>query len=393
MTHQLLGSVLSPFSMKVALLLTHGQVPFRWLPAQAGTLENLVGQATRFGVTRGLLGITYPEVGPLSEWPLVPFLFGPAGARYYDSSAIGVWLHEHRDQYAGVSLLPEEPGARFLCHLVDEFMDELGLYVLHHQRWVRSARSYQAMATVRREYRSLVPMAVSGWAAERFAKRQVHRLAYLFSVAPEGFSIEGLAPHRQPKSRASFPETHTLLDALQVRINDALTSSLAQQPFLFGGAFSLADASAGGILCSHLDCDPETAAAMATRWPHLHAYAQGLRAPSAVSPPGAAVVPEPLVALAVEAFLPFLQANSEAYERHGRPVARDANEPAYWRGDKLFDGTLLGFPYRTVVKTFQVAVLQDLQRRFQDLGESTRMALIERHPGLGPHLASTHRNG
>jgi hypothetical protein len=105
------------------------------------------------------------------------------------------------------------------------------------------------------------------------------------------------------------------------------------------------------------------------------------------------VVPEPLVALAVEAFLPFLQANSEAYERHGRPVARDANEPAYWRGDKLFDGTLLGFPYRTVVKTFQVAVLQDLQRRFQDLGESTRMALIERHPGLGPHLASTHRNG
>ena len=138
----------------------------------------------------------------------------------------------------------------------------------------------------------------------------------------------------------------------------------------------------GGILGSHLDCDPETASALAARWPHLHAYAQGLRTPSALPSAGARALPAPLVALAAEVFLPFLQANHAAFERHGRPVAREANERAYWRGDKLFEGTMLGMPYRTVVKTFQVAVLHDLQLRFRGLDEPVRRRLQALHPGF-----------
>jgi hypothetical protein len=51
------------------------------------------------------------------------------------------------------------------------------------------------------------------------------------------------------------------------------------------------------------------------------------------------------------------------------------NEPAFDRDRALYDGTLLGLPFRAVVKTFQVRVWRELRSAWAGLDERARMSL------------------
>jgi hypothetical protein len=58
------------------------------------------------------------------------------------------------------------------------------------------------------------------------------------------------------------------------------------------------------------------------------------------------------------------------------------NEAAFDRGEALYDGRLLGRPFRAVAKSFQVAVWQDLCGEWWSLGDSDRQALCTLFPLL-----------
>lgn len=384
----LYGSVLSPFSLKTRFVCERAGLTFRTLPDEGRRAENLAIQARRYALVHGWTKLTHPQLTELDELPLVPFLFGPDGERLYDSTAIAQWLDRHGDDHA---LYPTDPAVRTLCLVLEEMFDELGLYALHHQRWVTSATDNRATQIAASEFRSLVPSVLRARVGERFAARQVRRLPYLFSVAPAGLHIDRIATHRQPPALRGFPPTHALLENLFDRLLAGLERALVARPFLFGDAPCVADFAAGGVIASHLLVDGTTTRAISARAPHAERWARALL--DGPSPRSGDHSLDPALAglfeLASSALVPLLAQNERAWRRAGGGTARAHNERAFDAGRSLYDGDLLGHPFRSVIKTFQVRVLRDLRRELQVLGSSDLERVLNVVPALEePRLTS-----
>ena len=83
----------------------------------------------------------------------------------------------------------------------------------------------------------------------------------------------------------------------------------------------------------------------------------------------------PLFSWLCRTFVPLMQQNRDAWECHRAAGETRFNEAAFDAGRALYDGTLLGRPFRSVVKTFQVRVWRDLRREWDALGADERARL------------------
>jgi glutathione S-transferase len=372
------GSELSPFALKVEALLRFAGVPYRWLPAEGSPADARRFAWRRLQLVRGRLPLTAPPRDPLDELPLVPFLFGPSGENLYDSSAIGAWLDAEGVTEDAPLVPAEDPALRFAVRLVDEALDEVGLYLVHHNRWVVSARDNDAGRRLAREMRPLMGPLAAG-VRRSFPARQVRRLPYLFSVAPPDASFADLPARLRPPARPGFPPTHALLDALFADLLAALEPLLAAQPFLFGERFTLADASVYGQLAMNRS-DPSADALVARRAPAVHAFVAKLARGDfaghrAGAMPTLGPAQRPLFAWIARAFVPLMQQNAAACERHSAAGETRWNEAAFDAGRALYDGVLCGAPFRSVAKSFQVRVWRDLVREWQALPAEARARL------------------
>jgi glutathione S-transferase len=371
--YALWGSELSPFALKVSLLCRYAGVQVRWLPAEGGVFESLRALLRVTAVRRGWSRPLYPNVTDLDELPLVPYLIGPRGALLFDSSAIADWL-DQRPSAIHPRLLPVSGAARFAARLIDEYFDEMGLYFAHHNRWVLSASTNDAGQRLAREFRALVPSPLRRHFAERFAARQVRRLPYLFSVAAAEPERYDLPPYRRPPGRPGFPPTHELLDTCFRRMLDRLEIVFRAQPFLLGERFSVADASVHGQLAMNLS-DPTAAATIDLR---AAATAMRVRNMAARGPESSTASHEirpclvPLLEEIGATFLPLMQQNEAAYEAARAAGVNQFNEQAFDHGVALYDGALAGYPYRSVVKTFQVGVWRRLKAEWRMLHDEDR---------------------
>ena len=355
-------------------------VPYRWLPAEGRFGEALHFARRRAKLVRGRLPLAWPPKDALDEFPLVPFLFGPSGENLYDSSAISVWL-DARPGGRGAPLLPGEDAAlRFAVRLVDEALDEFGLYLAHHKRWVTAARDNDAGVRLAREMRPLLgPLAPA--LGRLFPARQVRRLPYLFSVAPDEADFSDLPPRLRPPGRAGFPPTHLLIEDAYVRLVTALEPLLGAQPFLFGEHFTLADASVYGQLGMNRD-DPSAHARLRCMAPAVHAWveriAQGeFRGRRSDGGLRLERMHGPLLAWVAATFVPLMQQNLAGWERSRLRGETWFNERGFNAGRALYDGVLLGRPFRSVAKTFQVRVWRSLMGEWKALPEYARAALEE----------------
>jgi glutathione S-transferase len=324
----------------------------------------------------------YPgTVTDLDEYPAVPYYSFDGRRFYYDST--GLALHLDDLQTAPEHLLPHDPVQRFVCRLIDEAFDEFGLYMAHHNRWVTSAATNTMGTMTVREMRRLVPPFLRGRAARKLAERQVRRCPYLFSVAPAGYR-NGLREGLTPPSRAGFPPTHELLDEAWRRYLAAMEAVLGRQPFLFGDRFTLADASAYGQLGMNL-VDGRAAELLEELAPRTFGWLQMIRDGGHRDIGGELRLTEglaPLLQCIGETFIPLMRQNEKAYceaQARGQTLF---NEAAFDRGEALYDGSLLGLPYRAVVKSFQVAVWRDLCESRDQLAASDREQLQSRYPPL-----------
>jgi glutathione S-transferase len=375
------GSELSPFTLKVIRLLRHAQLPFRFLPVQGSWSDNVRHALRVEALKRRLRPLTWPVMTADDEFPLVPFLVGPAGESLYDSSAIAEWLD--RSLPADQRVIPEDPAAAFVARLVDDYADEFGLYLVHHNRWKFSALDNDAGARVAHEFRFTAGPAQK-WFARWFAARQTRRLPYLFSVAPAGFRIDGLSPARQPPAIDGFPSTHALLEEAFTRLLDILEALLAHRPYVLGPRFTLADASLYGQLGMNLS-DPGANRLMATRAPRLHRWLQRLHGtePSALVPDADLRLDSSLRPLLTEigrTHVALMRSNAAAVaELRGRGRRR-FNEAAFDRGEALYTGAIDGQPFVSVAKTFQARVWRDCCARWAALGEADRARLRDLLP-------------
>jgi glutathione S-transferase len=347
--------------LKLESLLVRGGLPFRRLPRDGGRLENLRVDRRIAAAKRSRTALRPPRLDPLDEYPLVPFLLTPEGDVLYDSSALAGWIDE-RCAPSGGPLVPEDAAARFVTRLLDEAFDEVGLYLVHHNRWVVAAHDNGAGRRLAAEYRRLRPPGTGPLFAAWFPRRQVRRLPYLFSVAPAGFVVDGLPASLTPPSRPGFPPTHALLGEIWGRWLEGVEHTLGAGPYLLGERFTLADASVYGQLSMNLT-DPSAARMLRERGPRTYDWLCGIRDRHHAAADGRLVLDArltPLLRAVLDVFPPLMAANARA---HADAVGRGEgvfNERAFDRDRALYEGTLLGHPFRSVVKTFQVRVWRDV---------------------------------
>lgn len=349
-------------------MLRYAGLQARLLPAEGRRLENLLALLRVSAVRRRFIRPSFPPTSELQELPLVPYVLGPGREIVHDSSAVAEWL-DARPGASHPRLLPAGGAARFAARIIDEHFDEAGLYCAHHNRWVVSAGTNDAGDRLAREFATLIPRSLHRKVSRRFSARQVRRLPYLFSVAPAEPERYDVPLALRPPGRVGFPPTHEILDAVFRKTLDAVEHALVQQPFLLGERFSVADASCYGQLAMNMS-DPTAAAGIEIRAPAtsrwIHALAAGGDSGSTASHE---LRPELAALLEVvgEVFVPLMRQNEAAYEEARARGERLFNEAAFDRGRALYDGVLLGRPFRAVVKTFQVKVWRSLKREWQAL--------------------------
>jgi len=378
------GPELSPFLLKLESMLAHAGIAWRRLPRDGSRLENLRLSVLIDRAKRNRTALRPPANDALDEYPLVPYLVTPEREVLYDSSALACWLDARSRDGAATPLVPSEPAASFVCRFLDEAFDELGLYMVHHNRWKLAAGDNDEPGRrLAREYARLLPPGIGGLFARWFARRQVRRLPYLFSVAPEGYHVEGLAQAMTPPSLPGFPPTHRLLEECWERTLAVLEDILAHQPFVLGERFTLADASAYGQLAMNLT-DTAAERRLAALAPRTRVWLGDIRDRRNIGSAVAITLSPrlvPLVELFADTFVPLLRANQVAYQAQVGKGTTVFNEAAFDRRVSLFDGEMLGRPYRSVVKSFQVRVWRDLCREWRSLDADARRQIAALMPG------------
>ena len=375
-TFILWGLGASPYQLKMQSLLDFaGHTWERW-PQQAGRLSALSMAVRLERAKRRRAVIRFPAMSPeLDEYPAVPFYTQDGRRFYYDSSSLARHLDEHPERHP-IPLIPQDPKLAFICQLLDEAFDEFGLYMVHHMRWVGSARTTPMGDMTASELRPLLPPGFVPLVARRLYRRQVKRCPYLFSVAPDNYAA-GVSRARTPPSRAGFPSTHALLDQAWRGYLAAMEQVLTAQPYLLGERFTLADASAYGQLGMNL-VDPEAIALLEDLAPRTFRWLCAIRAAGHVATRGElALTPalQPLCRMISQTFMPLMMQNEYAFEQALAAGETLFNEAAFERHRALYDGQLLEHPFRAVVKTFQVRLWRELKASWWALAAQDRAAL------------------
>lgn len=377
------GATASPYQLKMQALADYSELPWQRLPEQASrpraatTLLRLTWARARGAVER------FPQyMKRMDEYPAVPFYSLDEKRFYYDSS--GLALHLDSLGLPPRPLLPQEAAERFICRLIDEAFDEFGLYMAHHNRWVTSTGTNVMAETTVREFQPLLPRFFRNRMKERMAERQVRRCPYLFSVAPPGYDC-GMPTALTPPAREGFPGTHDLLNNAWRRYLAGMEHVLAHQPYLLGERFTLADASAYGQLGMNL-VDGRAAELLQQMAPRTFQWLCRIRDGKHRGSKGELQATDhltPLLQCIAETFIPLMQQNETAYQNQLASGQQLFNERAFDRGEALYEGSLLGSPFRSVVKTFQVVTWRELGEQWRALDHHSRQELVARFPTLG----------
>ncbi len=369
------GLTASPYQLKMQSLADYAEVPWQRWPDQARAPQ-AIAMLLRLTRAKRLRTVKrFPQfIQGMDEYPEVPYYSLDGKQFYYDST--GLALHLDSLGLPPHPLLPQDAANRFLCRLIDDAFDEFGLYMVHHNRWITSAQTNVMAAMTVKEMGGLLPPFARRSMKSKLARRQVRRCPYLFSVAPTGYECD-MPPALTPPTREGFPSTHELLDSAWRRTLAAMEHILEQQPFLLGERFTLADASAYGQLGMNL-VDGRAAELLQELAPRTYNWLCMIRDGEHRGSAGKLSTTDtltPLVQCIAETFIPLMKQNESAYENAVSQGQHIFNEAAFDRGEALYDGKLMGLPFRSVVKSFQVVTWRELCEQWQALDDRAREEL------------------
>jgi glutathione S-transferase len=280
--YRILGGPGSPYSLKLRAALRYRRIPHNWI------------------VPTGYLA----ESGELKEADkgMIPVLQLPDGRYWSDSTPMILALEtRHPGQR---SLLPDDPGDRFLALLIEDFADEWLVLPMFDYRW--DAEVDQAFCSRRQMagWLGAMPKVRFDEIIERFRERQTGVLARL-----------GDREANRPLLRSTYAEVLAAIEA-----------QLEVSRFLFGSRPSIGDIGLFGQL-SQCAIDPSASAIMRSKAVRTFQWVQDMDDASGIEgewrdpeqPLGPGV--ERLLTLIGEVFLPFMAANAAAVEA-GEPEAR-----------------------------------------------------------------------
>lgn len=126
--------------------------------------------------------------------------------------------------------------------------------------------------------------------------------------------------------------------------------------------------------------DPTAADRMRTRAPAFHGWLAHIRGRGHVGSRGTVGLHAdlaPLLRSLRQTFVPLMIQNARAWEAARTSGETLWNEAAFDGGRALYDGTLLGRPFRSVAKSFQVRVWRELEGAWARLDERARARVRE----------------
>jgi hypothetical protein len=406
------GSTLSPFALKVeaALKMQNPSVNVEW-NFNSSWLNYFIAEVTVIMLRSGSFVATQTLMenppSKYGELPLVPYLIpqnnyftldNPCKVIYDSSFIVNTFINNNNS--------PDDKSLIFMIHLIDEYFDEWGLYLVHHRRWVDEGnhnppdnRPGQTLAH-KEVFKGQLPRFFSNRGAEFFNHRQTRRLAYLFSIAPphqspraEGYPIPYCcnSSKQQPPSphdeECCWPETWTLLNESWIKLLKALDPILKTRSTLFGGSLlTSADFSMFGQLDMLARRDQASRKEMIQEAPNVVKWLDNIRETNAQSTTTTTNNNYhdlyPFITEIRETFIPLMKQNKINYEKAIQNGCTIFNEDGFWiqntagvKNKALYDGIIRQYPFRSVVKTFQVEVWNKLLVEYNSLSRNNKFEL------------------
>jgi Glutathione S-transferase, C-terminal domain len=207
----------------------------------------------------------------------------------------------------------------------------------------------------------------------------VRRLPYLFSAAPKDYNVPDVEKKLIPPSKTGFPPTHELLENSMSRLIESLESILTDRPFIFGGQFTIADASIYGQLSMNMD-DPPAARMIKQKSPVLYKWLVQIRQKdfSCCDTSKKLELDEsqkPLFSEICRTYVPLMKQNLEAYENYKDLGETVFNEVAFNKNTAIYEGVVDNYNFKSVVKTFQVKTWLELRGKWDKLDDDSKKRL------------------
>ncbi|NQZ46779.1 MAG: glutathione S-transferase C-terminal domain-containing protein [Erythrobacter sp.] len=308
------GALGSPYSMKMRALLRYRRITHIW--SYGAHVQRLASEETKA--------------------PVIPVIEYPDGSYHNDSTPV---LYDLENRHASRRVVPADPGAAFIAHLLEDFADEWVTKAMFGYRWLEEVDQLQMSRWLSFDALKGGGLQTSQGMADHFRARQVGRMG-----------IVGC-------TRENFP----LIEDSTRRVLRALEDHVVNSHWLFGTRPSLAEFGLYGQL-SQLGVDPTAQNMMRADFPYTFRWllhvddASGIDGEWDAGDADFAPVVEQLLAEMGRVYVPFLLANARASEA----------------GEKTFRIEVDGMPYEQGTFKYQLKCLADLRARYVALPGDAR---------------------
>jgi len=302
--YRLIGSVGSPYSMKMRAIMRYRRLPFVWVLRDQAVNQEIA------------------HVRP----PIMPILQFPEDGSYHvDSTPLAYELEKRHPGER--SIVPDDPGLAFLSHLIEDMADEWVTKMMYLYRWWRKEDQDFCSQWLAHLMVSPVAKKTMDGMSGMFKQRQVSRLELV----------------------GATEATRPIIEHSYLRTLDILERGLETSKYLFGSRPALADFGLFGQLFE-LSFDPTPQKIMRDNAPWVCALISRLDDASG-EPDGEWIDPaEPLpfavielLKMAGEIYLPFLLANAKAFDNGQDSFSLTLAERQYSQGTFKYQLKCLGW--------------------------------------------------
>src|SRR3954451_6481192 len=164
--YRIIGAEMSPYSVKVRSYFRYKGILHQWL------LRNAASQA---------------EYEKHAKMPIIPLLVTPEGTAIQDSTPI---IDQIEKRHPEPSIHPDDPVARFVSALIEEFGDEWGNKWMFHYRWARDVDQISAAGRIARMRGADADEEKHAAFAAQVRTRMVDRIWFVGSNAENAPQIE-----------------------------------------------------------------------------------------------------------------------------------------------------------------------------------------------------------